>query len=880
MQRLGVIIIAETIRGISVVIGSDTTGLSKALSDVNKNARDIQGELKQVEKLLKLDPSNTELLSQKQKLLGDAVANTGEKLNRLKTAQEQVNQQFAEGKISEGQYRAFQREIAATEQSLKRFEQQASGTKKTLADIGKAAQDAGEKMKGAGEKMSVGITAPIVAAGGIMLKGAIDAENATGKLQAALGLTTDEAADLSAVAEALWVNGFGENIGEATKAIQQVRSNMGVLAEDELQLVAEGAMTIADVFDQDVNEVTRAAGVAMKNFGISGQEAMDVLTVGFQRGGDYSGELLDTVREYSPQFASLGLTADQAMGMLIAGAQAGAWNLDKVGDSMKEFNIRAQDGSKTTADGFAAIGLNAQEMGSSIAKGGEDAQKAFMATIAALASMKDPMAQNQAGVALFGTQWEDVRSQVIIAMAEGVKGLGEFQGATEAAAKAAYENNPGLALTMSMRELSSAIGPALLPLADIIKNSIVPAVKSLAEGFANLSPEGQKVVLAIAGIAATIGPVLIALGFLASSIGSIIGLYATWTASAAATAAGTATVGATSAAATPAVTGLGAAFKFLLGPIGLAIAAIAAVAAAGILLYKNWDTITAKAKELWAKLGETWKSIESATSETWKNITGSLSKTWDGIKATASKTWESIKEFFKKWGADLLLIATGPAGWSVLLAKNLAQNWEAIKQTALNVWTNIKTGISNIWNGITGAITGAIGNVTSTVRSGLENTWNYIKSIPNQAIQWGRNIIQGLINGIKSLHIPMPHFDFSVGWRSVAGANFPVPRVDVDWYAKGGIFTSPQVAGIGDVPEAVMPLAKLPALMTEALIGAAQRLSSPAQPAAAVAGVGAVTNSYSFSFTGPISIRNDQDIERVAQRIQQLNQSKLRGQGK
>src|SRR5690242_6260308 len=101
---------AETIKGISVLIEGDTTGLSKALADVNKSSRDVQSELKQVDKLLKLDPTNTELLAQKQTLLTTAIANTKEKLDALKAAQEQVNAQFAAGTINEGQYRAFQRE--------------------------------------------------------------------------------------------------------------------------------------------------------------------------------------------------------------------------------------------------------------------------------------------------------------------------------------------------------------------------------------------------------------------------------------------------------------------------------------------------------------------------------------------------------------------------------------------------------------------------------------------------------------------------------------------------------------------------------------------------------------------------------------------------
>lgn len=119
---------AESIRGINVVIGSDTTGLSAALSDVNKSSREIQGELSKVERLLKFNPKDTQLLAQKQKLLGDQVAVTREKLDRLKSAQAQVNEQFKAGKISEGQYRAFQREVIETESKLKHFETQLKAT--------------------------------------------------------------------------------------------------------------------------------------------------------------------------------------------------------------------------------------------------------------------------------------------------------------------------------------------------------------------------------------------------------------------------------------------------------------------------------------------------------------------------------------------------------------------------------------------------------------------------------------------------------------------------------------------------------------------------------------------------------------------------------
>ena len=106
---------AGNIKGITIEIGGDTTKLSKALSGVNSSCSSLQKELREVDKLLKLDPSNTELLAQKQKILKEAIGSTKEKLDTLKEAEKQVQEQFENGEVSEEQYRALQREIASTE---------------------------------------------------------------------------------------------------------------------------------------------------------------------------------------------------------------------------------------------------------------------------------------------------------------------------------------------------------------------------------------------------------------------------------------------------------------------------------------------------------------------------------------------------------------------------------------------------------------------------------------------------------------------------------------------------------------------------------------------------------------------------------------------
>ncbi|RKJ35997.1 phage tail protein, partial [Butyricicoccus sp. 1XD8-22] len=150
-----------------------------------------------------------------------------------------------------------------------------------------------------------------------------------------------------------------------------------------------------------------------KNFGISADEAYNIIAVGAQNGADKNGDLLDTLNEYSVQYASLGLSADEFIASLVAGAESGAFSIDKVGDAVKEFNIRAKDGSKSSMEAFTALGLNAEEMTKQFAQGGETANAAFFNVIQKLQEIEDPLLKNTIGVQLFGTQFEDLEASIL-----------------------------------------------------------------------------------------------------------------------------------------------------------------------------------------------------------------------------------------------------------------------------------------------------------------------------------------------------------------------------------------------------------------------------------------------------------------------------------
>lgn len=446
---------------------------------------------------------------------------------------------------------------------------------KKANQFGQKMNDVGTKMSNVGQSLTTAISVPLAGIATVATKTAMNMESAQDKMQASLGLTAQEAEELGDVAQNMWKQAFGQSMEDVTNAVTTVRQNIQELNNAQLEDITKKALILRDTFDADVAESTRTASVMMKNFGIEVADAMDLMTVGFQKGGNFSDELLDTMREYSPMFSNMGHSAEDMMNILIAGAEAGAWNLDKVGDAVKEFNIRAKDGSKTTAEGFALIGLNAEEMGAAIAEGGTKGENAFQATIAALAAMEYPVQQNIAGVALFGTQWEDLEKDVVSAMGTAENKLGDFRGATDEAGEA-LRGNFGTRFTETMRSLGSALEPIGTIILDIANDAlpyITSAIDKVESAFNSLSPAGQKVVVVLGGIAMAIPPLLMVGGTLVTGLAGI------------ATAFGGATVAGGAFAGVMAV---------ITSPITLTVAAIAGLVASVVILYNKWDDLEAK----------------------------------------------------------------------------------------------------------------------------------------------------------------------------------------------------------------------------------------------------------------------------------------------
>ena len=222
-----------------------------------------------------------------------------------------------------------------------------------------------------------------VAVGGAIASGVaanLDIGEGRAKLAAQLNLSKEDSARLGEVAGKVYANNWGDNLDQINDAMRSVGQNIGdvsTMSSGELQKVTESALALSSTFDVDLATATEAAGKLIKNgLAKDSTEAFDIMTAGFQNGVDRSGDFLDTLNEYSPQFKKLGIDGEQATAILSAGLKAGARDTDTIADAFKEFSLRSIDGSKSTADAFHAIGMSADYFGQEIAAGGDRANRA------------------------------------------------------------------------------------------------------------------------------------------------------------------------------------------------------------------------------------------------------------------------------------------------------------------------------------------------------------------------------------------------------------------------------------------------------------------------------------------------------------------------
>lgn len=452
------------------------------------------------------------------------------------------------------------------------------------------------------------------------LGGAYD--SAANGIAATTGLVGEELEGLETAMQAVYGAQYGESLQEIADGVSEVFRLMKVTGE-ELEDTTSAAFALKETFGYDISESARAAKAIMTNFGESGEYAMGLIAAGAQNGLDYSGELLDSVSEYSVQFAKLGFSADDMFHIFQRGADSGAWNLDKVGDAIKEFSIRSIDGSKTTKEAFKTLGFSSKEAMSIFAAGGEEAEYAFQVVLKELIAMENQVKRDEVGVALFGTMWEDLGVEAVASMIDVQGGL--------------YDTEDALGKINAVKY--DSLDAAMEGIKRNAEVQLIPAAEAVTDAFIDIAPEIQEMVnLAmpcITSLAESIGPAITAAvtlandgiawltengGWLVPVLSSVTSGFVAFKAAMALSdtinTVKTAMNGMTLAqyAVTAAQNAMNVSIAWI--PIGIAAAVTAAV-----WLFQNWELVMEWAAMLGDFLAEVWTGISEGVSNFLNGIT-------------------------------------------------------------------------------------------------------------------------------------------------------------------------------------------------------------------------------------------------------------------
>lgn len=402
--------------------------------------------------------------------------------------------------------------------ALKKLTAGAKDTEGALSKLGGAGKDGLGKLADgfkAGPLAFLGIGAGLGAA---VLDGfgqAMEKQDAGALLTAQIGASNEESKKLGKISGDLYSNAFGESVGEVNDVLKTVfQSGLAAVgdAEDDIKAVTTQVMNYAKITGEEALPVTRAISQMLKTgLAKNATEAFDLLTRGVQKGLDKSEDLLDTVNEYGTQFRKVGLTGQQAFGLISQALQAGARDSDIAADAIKEFSIRAVDGSELSAQSFKTLGLNAKAMTAQFARGGPEAAKGLELVLDKLRGIKDPAVRSAAAVGLFGTQAEDL-GDALYAMDLGTaaKEFGQVAGAAERAGDV-INDTASNKLTTLKRSIQGSI-------VDAIGKYALPKLEQFADWF---NGPGKMVIIQWA-LKAAQGMINFADGTL-QAIGSVVG---------------------------------------------------------------------------------------------------------------------------------------------------------------------------------------------------------------------------------------------------------------------------------------------------------------------------------------------------------------------
>lgn len=799
-----------TIKGITVEIGGDTTKLGTALKGVNASAKSLQSELRGVNTLLKMDPGNVTLLQQKQDLLNKSIGETKDKLNTLKETQSQVQEQFDKGEITEEQYRDFQREIVATEEKLKGLEKEAknfgSVHSQQIAAAGEKMKTYGDKITDVGKKVSK-LSGVAAGALGLASKTAIDFETAwTGVTKTVDGTdeqlatvrqgildlaetTASSSEDIAAISEAAGQLGIEtDNIVGFTDAIVRLGDSTNLVGDEGAAQLAKFANIVG--MSQDKFENLGSAIVDLGNHYATTEQDIVNMSMRLAGAGKQVGLSEGEILGLSTALSSVGVEAEMG-GSAISKAMVKMQNavemstsklsgiLQKTGMSLHELQLMASNDSKGFKNLAQSIDMTSKEL-TNIVNAGVDLENFSAVSGMSAEQFKKAWKDDAAGALsafIKGLGDADEKGESAITMLSEM-GLTEvrlrdsllraanagdlFNEAMETGNKA-FEENTALAdesnkryettaaklsqLKETIKNIAITLGETLLP----IISSVADTVKNGLKHFTNLSPTMQKIILIITSVVAAVGPLLVIIGKVVSSIGSILTLAPKITT------------------AVQSVMGVVSKLGGFLAahPAVAIVAAIAAVIAILVSLYKNCEPFREFVDNLWEKIKQFFKDV----GEWFKDLGNKISEFWDKIKVFFTETIpntindfiEKIKNFFtENWKALLLLIVNPFAGAFKLLYDNCEGFRNFVNGFVEKVKTLFTEGLEKIKTFFTEKIPELINNIVTWFSELPNKIYNAIVGTVDKIRTWGdkikekattaiKNLVNGVINNAKTL---------------------------------------------------------------------------------------------------------------------------------
>ena len=748
---------ANRIKGITVEIGGDTTGLDKALKTVNTSIRSTQSALKDVNRLLKLNPSNTELLSQKQRLLKDAIAATKEKLDSLKVAQEQAKQQLENGELGQDKYNALQREIVETEEELRRLQQEAATTNTVLSKIdvaGQKMETVGNSIAGAGKKM-MGVTTVIGGVGVAAVKTAADFDSAMSQVVAVSGATGKDFDALRNKAREMGAK-TKFSATEAAEAMNYM-AMAGWKTEDMLDGI-EGVMNLAAASGEDLATTSDIVTDALTAFGLSAKDSghfADILAAASSNANTNVSMMGETFKYCAPIAGALGFSAE---------------------DTAEAIGLMANAGIKSSQAG-TALRTIMNNLAGDVKISGKAIGDVTIATTNADGSMRDLSDILADCRSAFGNLTESEKAQAAESLV-GKNAMSGFLALMNAGQgdidklSSAIDNCDGSAEKMAMTMQDNLAGQLtilksqLQELAISFGDILMPAIRSIVsklQGFVdklNGMDEGTKrTIVTIVLLVASIGPLLVIIGTAISKIGvamqGFVKLANGISKLKIAIQGGTGVLGK-----------LGAALGGISAPVLAVVAVIAVLVAAFVHLWKTNEGFRDAIIGTWNRIKDTISGFcqgivdrLNALGFQFTDIVDVLKTAWDGFCQILAPIFEGVFNNIANILSTVTGVITGILDVFIgIFTGNWSQAWTGVKEIFSSIWNGISSFFTNILNVIKGVADVVLGwfgtswnEVWTNIKTFFEGIWNSIATFFTTIWETLKNVVTVGIMAIGSI---------------------------------------------------------------------------------------------------------------------------------